>query len=51
MFRLAVVIVALALLFLLTSLALAARGRLGHPRRTLVLLVACLAAGAALLLE
>jgi hypothetical protein len=46
-----VILVAVALLFMLTVLALAASGRLGHPLRVLAPLVLALALGLVLLLE
>jgi cytochrome bd-type quinol oxidase subunit 2 len=51
MFTLAVALVAVAVLFGLTTLALAAQGRVGHPARALAAVAALLAAGVALLLD
>ncbi len=51
MFRLAVVIIALATLFLLTTLALATAGQIRHPYRLALVLAAALVVGAALLYE
>jgi hypothetical protein len=45
------ILVALAVLFLLTTMALAASGQLRHPARVLAGLVALLVAGLALLFE
>jgi hypothetical protein len=50
-FLLAVVIIALATLFLLTALALGAAGELRHPYRLVFVLGAALIIGAALLYE
>jgi len=50
-FLLAVVIIALATLFLLTALALGAAGELRHPYRLVLVLAAALIVGAALLFE
>lgn len=49
MLRVAVVLVALAVLFALTALALAASGRLEHPVRVGAVLAALLMLGLALL--
>ncbi len=49
MFHLGVQLVALAVLFLLTALALGAAGELRHPWRTAVALAALLVVGMALL--
>jgi hypothetical protein len=51
MFLLAVTIVALAMLFLLTALALGAAGRIGHPYRVALAISAALVVGVALLFE
>ena len=51
MFQLGVILVALALLFSLTTLALGAAGALGHPYRVSAALAATLAIGLVLLLE
>lgn len=51
MFLLAVVIVALATLFLLTALALGAAGEMRHPIRSLLAIGAALVVGIALLYE
>ncbi|HEY7794128.1 MAG TPA: hypothetical protein VIA10_09000 [Gaiellaceae bacterium] len=51
MVLLAVVLVALAVLFLLTALALAASDQLPHPYRTAVAIGAALVVGLALLLD
>ncbi len=51
MFLLAVVLVALGMLFLLTALALGAAGQLRHPYRIVLAVGAALVVGAALLLE
>jgi hypothetical protein len=48
---LAVVIIALATLFLLTALALGAAGELSHPYRVALVILATLIIGAALLYE
>lgn len=50
-FLLGVILTALALLFLLTTLALAASGALRHPLRAGISLAAVLALGLALLAE
>ena len=50
-FLLAVVVVALATLFLLTALALGAAGQIRHPWRPVVAVAAALLVGAALLYE
>jgi hypothetical protein len=50
-FLLAIVIIALATLFLLTALALGAAGELRHPYRLTLVLLAALVIGAALLYE
>lgn len=50
-FLLAVILTALAILFLLTTFALAANGQLRHPIGTAAALTALLAAGLALLLD
>lgn len=51
MFLLAVVLVALGMLFLLTALALGSIGRLPHPHRVALAIGAALVVGIALLLE
>lgn len=51
MFLLAVVVVALATLFLLTALALGAAGEMRHPIRSVLAIVAALIVGVALLYE
>ena len=51
MFRLGVVLTALALLFMLASLSLRAAGRLSHPLRAALALAATLVLGIVLLLE
>lgn len=51
MFLLGVVVVALAMLFLLTALALGAAGRLSHPRRVALVVASASIVGAALLYE
>ena len=51
MFLLGVVIVALAMLFLLTALALGAAGRIGHPRRAALVIASASIVGAALVYE
>ena len=51
MFLLAVTVVALAVLFLLTTFALTAAGRTRHPFRLAAALAAVLALGLVLLLE
>ena len=51
MFLLAVVIIALALLFLLTALALGAAHQLNHPYRIGLALVCALLIGLAILVE
>jgi hypothetical protein len=51
MFMLGVVLTALAILFLLTTMALWASEELRHPMRVTAALVALLAMGLALLLE
>lgn len=51
MLSLAVVVISLALLFLLTTLALGIGGQVRHPLRPALVLVAALAVGAALLYE
>ena len=51
MFTLAVVLVAVGVLFGLTTLALAAQGCVGRPARALALLAAVLALGVVLLLD
>jgi hypothetical protein len=50
-FLLAVVLIALATLFLLTALALGAAGQIPHPYRPIVAIAAALLVGAALLYE
>ncbi len=51
MLLLAVLVLALAMLFLLTALALGASGQLRHPYRVALALAAALVVGAALLVE
>ena len=51
LFSLGVALTALAVLFFLTALALAAEGRVGHPYRVATTLAATLAVGLALLLD
>jgi hypothetical protein len=51
MFRLGVILTALAVLFFLTTLAFRATGRLRHPARVGAALAAVLVLGVALLLE
>ena len=51
MFMLSVVLIALAVLFLLTAMALWASAQLRHPVRVVVALVGLLVVGLALLLE
>jgi hypothetical protein len=51
MFLLAVTVVAVAILFLLTTLAFAAQERVSHPLRVTAALAAVLALGLVLLLE
>jgi hypothetical protein len=51
MFLLAVVIIALATLFLLTALALGAAGEMRHPIRSVLVIAAALIVGIALLYE
>ena len=51
MLSLAVMLIALALLFLLTTLALGIGGQIRHPLRPALALVAALAVGAAILYE
>jgi hypothetical protein len=51
MFLLAVVVIALATLFLLTALALGAAGEMRHPVRAILAIVAALIVGIALLYE
>jgi len=51
MFVVGVILVALALLFGLTELALAADGRVRHPLRIVLVLCAALAIGLAFLME
>ena len=51
MVLLAVVLIALATLFLLTALALGAAGQLPHPYRTVLVVGAALVVGVALLYE
>jgi hypothetical protein len=50
-FLLAVILTALAILFFLTALALAASGQLHHPMRIAAVLTALLTLGLALLAE
>jgi hypothetical protein len=51
MFLLAVVVIALGMLFLLSALALGAGGRLDHPYRVGLVITAALVVGVSLLLE
>jgi hypothetical protein len=51
MFLLAVMLIALAMLFLLTALALGAGGQLRHPARIAIATAAAIVIGIALLVE
>jgi hypothetical protein len=51
MLHLGVILVAVSLLFALTTLALGAAGKLGHPYRVVLAVAATLVVGIALLLE